>query len=93
MPGTFRAWDIKEAELFAAQSAQIEPNVQRMDEIMESVFWGLGQDPGQFSNVQDTRLWVVKTDPFPGAPRLRIWYTFDDRQVTLLSIEPIEDEQ
>jgi len=34
---------------------------------------------------------VIKTDPFPGAPRLRVYYTIDDvHYCTLQQIELLE---
>jgi hypothetical protein len=63
-----------------------------MDDILEAVTWALSTNPEQFFRVWDNRdLWLAKTDAFPDAPRMRIWFTFDDRSVTLLSIELIED--
>ena len=95
MDGTFNAWTIVEDPLFSAQRKAIDPDVQRMDDILEGVTWGLGQNPREGFPVPGHRLWVIKTDPFPGAPRLRVWYTIDDESQTvrLLSLERIEEAE
>ena len=84
--------ELLESALYVAQRDTISPDVQRMDELLEALTWGLGEDAEQFFRVLPNRnLWLAKTDPFPGAPSLRVWYTFDDNIVTLLSIEKIQE--
>ena len=94
MAGTFKSWTIVEDELFSAQKRTIEPDVRRIDEILDGITWGLGQNPLEGFPVPGHRLWVIKTDPFPHAPRVRVWYTIDDKgqTVRLLSIERIVEE-
>jgi len=85
--------DLIEDDLFVAQKAHIEIDVRRMDDILEAITWALSTNPRRFFRVIPGRnLWIAKTDPFPGAPRLRIWYTFDETRVTLLSIERVADD-
>jgi hypothetical protein len=80
-----------EEELFTAQRNMINPNVKRMDAIMEGLTWALSTNPSQFFQVfSNRRLWIAKTDAYPDAPALRIWYRFDDTTV-YLSIEVIEE--
>lgn len=85
-------WQIREESLYQAQCARIEPDVRRMDEILAGCMWGFAQNPYQGFPISGTRLWLLKTDAFPGAPRLRIWYRFDESIVYLLSIEAITDD-
>ena len=92
MAGTFKARDIKESELHSAQLRQIEQNAERTDESIQSIEWGLATNPEQFDKVPGRRLWAAKTDPFPNAPRLRVWFKFDDDTVELLSVERIADD-
>lgn len=94
MAGTFKGWNIVETPLFCHQRDGIEPDVKRMDAILEGVYWGLGQNPREGFPVSGRKLWVIKTNPFPSAPRLRIWYTIHDdtETVELLSIELIEND-
>lgn len=91
--GRFRAWELVESELYNAQRQTIEPNVKRFDEQMRGVTWALAKNPQIFQSVPGTRLNILKTDEFPGAPRLRIWFTFDETKVYLLSIELIEESE
>ncbi len=85
--------DISESELFTAQRNEIEPDVRRMDELLEGIYWGLGENPRQYFNFPGTQLWVAKTDPWPGAPRLRVWFKLGEKIIELLSIERIEEDQ
>ena len=39
---------------------------RRLDDVLEAIMWGLGENPGQFFNVTGV-LWLAKTDAFPGA--------------------------
>jgi hypothetical protein len=93
MSGTFRRWEIVETELFAAQRDKLEADVRRMDELLDSYMWGLAENPGQGFQIPDRNLWMLKTDPFPSAPAVRIWYTFDAEEVRLLSIEQIREDE
>ena len=88
--GRFKAWELVESELHIAQKQSIEPNAQRFDEQMIGVTWALAKNPRVSQRVPDTRLYVLKTDEFPEAPRLRIWFKFDEIKVDLLSIELIQ---
>jgi hypothetical protein len=78
-----------ESEDYARQKALIEPDVRRLDEVLGSTTFKLCQRPSDRRRlVRGTaRLYVIPTDPFPGAPALLIAYTFDEHEVTLLWIE------
>jgi hypothetical protein len=94
MAGQFKAWTIVEDPLFSAQKNAINPDARRMDEVLDGIMWGLGENPREGFPVPGHRLWVIKTDLFPGAPRVRVWYKIDDetQTVRLLSIERVEGE-
>jgi hypothetical protein len=87
----FRSYEIRESELFTYQRDAINQDVRRMDEILAGVMWALGRNPQQFSNILG-KLWLAKTDAYPDAPRLRIWFKLDSPLVELLSIERIEED-
>lgn len=93
MDGTSKGRTIRESDLFTAQRDKIEPDVRRMDEVLDGIYWGLGENPRQYRNVPGTKLWVAKTDPFPGAPRVRVWFRLGDEIIDLLSIECIEEDE
>lgn len=59
-----------------------------MDEILEGVTWALAHDPTMGMQILGHRLWAYPTYPWPGAPGLVLYYTFDDENVTLESIQP-----
>ncbi len=84
---------IFEDPLYEAQRDAINPDCQRMDTILSGLMWALHENAEQFFKVlPDRNLWIAKTDPFPNAPRLRVWFTLDAVNVTLLSMERIQTE-
>lgn len=82
----FASYHIVESELFIVQRNDISPDVRRIDDILTGIMWGLGQNPQQFFHILG-RLWLAKTDPFPDAPSLRVWFRLDGTEIELLSIE------
>lgn len=84
---------IFEEPLYETQRDQIDPDCRRMDTILNGLMWALHENAEQFFRVLPGRnLWIAKTDPFPDAPRLRVWFKLDDANVTLLSMERIQTE-
>lgn len=92
MNGEFKAREIRESKDFVDQKQLIQPNAKRLDEQLHSVTWALARNPEYGTQVQNTQLYGVKTDPFPDAPSLIIWYTFTDDKVELWWIELVEVE-
>ena len=90
MTGQFKARTIRESRGFAQQKKRIQPNARRLDDQLLSITWALARKPELFSKIGRTKLYCIKTDPWPDAPRLRLYYTFDDDLVNLLWIEIAE---
>jgi len=90
MTGQFKARTIRESHEFAQQKKRIQPNARRLDDQLLSITWALARKPELFSKIRRTKLYCVKTDSWPDAPRLRLYYTFDDDLVDLLWIEIAE---
>jgi len=90
MDGQFKARDIKESPTFVEQKAKIEPDCKRLDEQLRGVFWALARKPESFTRHGNTGLFGVKTDSWPEAPSVIIWYKFNENQVELLGIEIAE---
>ncbi len=64
---------------------------KRMDDILDALYWALHENAEQFFRVlSDRNLWLAKTDPFPGSPGLRVWFSLTPDQVELLSIERMD---
>lgn len=80
---------IVESEDYAHEKAKVEPDVKRLDEILRGTQFKLCQHPDNPKRlVKGTkRLYVIPTDPFPGAPALLVAYTFSETEVNLLWIE------
>lgn len=84
--------NIVEDSLFATQKRKLKHSARRLDSILDGITWALARKPEQFPRVPDTeKLYLAKTDPFPGAPRMYVWYTFDEKNVYLLSIEEAQE--
>jgi hypothetical protein len=85
--GQFKARDIRESSEFVQQKERIQSDARRSDEQLFAVTWALSRKPESFPKVGKSNLHCMKTDPWPDAPRLRVYYTFDDDLVNLLWIE------
>jgi hypothetical protein len=87
MGGTFKARQIVEEEQFAQEKKNLRHSAARLDEILFGITWVMARRPDSFPQVPGLKLYVARTDSFPGAPPLHVWFTFDDTNVHLLSIE------
>jgi hypothetical protein len=66
---------------------------ERMDEIVRGVTWALCRNPEIYDVVKGYRdIRLLKTDAYPGAPALRIWFRIDEngQHVHLEYIEAVE---
>lgn len=93
MAGVFSARSLRETPLFQEQLRLIQPDAQRLDAQLRGLTWGLANDPDYWPSIGNSKLHRALTDPWPGAPRLRIWYMFDDEYVELLAIEVLEEDE
>jgi hypothetical protein len=84
---------VVESDLFAAKRDMLNPDVKRLDEILEGITFNLARSPEQgFPVSPDRRVWFMKTvDWVRDLPQVRIWYRFDDATVELLTIEKVDD--
>jgi len=58
---------------------------------LRGVEWAVATNPEAHPKIPGTLLRLVKTDPFPGAPPLRVHFTIDDENTcTLQYVELIE---
>lgn len=86
-----RRREVIRSPLFVSQAQQIQPDAPRFEDQIRSVESALAHAAEVFAPIPGTRFRMVKTDPFPGAPRLRVFYSIDDPyRVTLHSIELME---
>lgn len=70
-------------ERFVSEMAKIEPNVRRADEFIEGAETILSRDPEAGCPVDGSNVWIVCGHTVDAA----IFYTFDENNVYLLSIE------
>lgn len=87
---------IREDHLFTASRVVVQSNARRFDEQVEGAIWVIARDAEKCARIPHTSdLRIIKTDPYPDAPALRIYFTIDDADhCTLRYVErvPVEDE-
>ena len=70
------------------QAQQIQPDVRRFDEVLESVEWSVASAPESWHLVEGpegTAVRLAVTTAFPGGtPALWIYFTIDDEQYCTL---------
>lgn len=67
-------------------------DIPRMDELMEGVGQVLSRQPDIGTQIS-ANLWGIATRPWPGAPEVVIYYSFDDDKVYLQAVgEPDREE-
>jgi hypothetical protein len=76
---------------FTSARDAISQDVRRMDQVMEGIGLRLSLHPDSGYETLGPGVWVTFTRPWPGAPRMAIYYTFDTQFVRLLDIELIDE--
>ncbi len=69
---------VRRSPLFEELYRQLSPNLPRLDEQLRAAEWKIAVAPEACPLMEGTRLRLVKTDPFPNAPQLRVFFTVDD---------------
>lgn len=73
---------------FRRELLAIEPDPKAADELLEGVIWVLSRDPRQgqhFGGHYSLTWYFIITRP--GKSQLVLYYTFDDKEVLLVSIQ------
>ncbi len=83
---------VRQENKFDEQVTNLGITCERIDDVLSGVFFALARQPEAFSRVPGTELWIIKTSVHPGAPSLRIVYTFNEMEVHLLMVEFCEDD-
>jgi len=83
---------IREEPKYKEQLEALALSYERLDEILTGVYFTLARHPKIGIQIPSTTLFLIKTDIYPDAPALRIFYTFNDAEVHLLAIEFAGDE-
>ena len=76
---------VREEPKFQEQLEALAVDFQRLDEVMRGVHISLCLKPETFEKIGP--LSVLKTDMYPGAPALRIFFTYTATEVHLLFVE------
>lgn len=89
----FHARTVVRHERFEEQAQRLIADVDRMDSILEAVEWAVSINPEWYVQIPSTTLRFLVTDPWPGVPKFRIYFSIiDDDTCELRWIERAEDE-
>jgi hypothetical protein len=82
-----------ESANYAQCCAKIQPNAVRLDEALRYPLYQISDRPEAFPLIPGTLLRRVRTNDFPGAPALLLFFTIDgEDSCTLQSLEPLPVE-
>lgn len=80
-PFNFRT--LREGPLWNECLARLKTNAKRLDGQILGITWQISHDAESQYHIRES-LYIAKTDPWPGAPSLRIFFTIDDADVCTL---------
>jgi hypothetical protein len=83
---------IREEPKFSEQVKALALDHKRLDEVLTGAYFALANGPENFPVVPGTSLSVLKTDVYPNAPALRIFFTYNIDEVHLITIEFTHEE-
>jgi hypothetical protein len=63
---------------FEEQAKLLESNVEKLDAIIRSVEWKIASHAEKCPKMVGTILRIAFTDPFPGAPPMRVLFSIED---------------
>jgi hypothetical protein len=95
MASPHKARTIRYSKVFDSQWEAIirTPGSERCDDLLNGVEWGISVNPTAHKLIPGTMIRIVKTEPFPGAPALRIYFAIDkdDHHCTIYEVHRIEE--
>lgn len=83
------------SQRFERDCLEVNPNVRRVDEILEGVEWAIAQRADNWPLVNGTGFRAIKTACFPDAPTLLVLFTIEgpcDCVLQRLLVAPDESE-
>lgn len=83
---------LAETEEYRRCCEQVEPNAPRLDDVLRYPLKAIAEHPESFPAIPGTNIRRVKTNGFPDAPPLIIFFRVveDDSKCELLWMEPAE---
>lgn len=79
---------VRESFEYASQRKELQLDVRRLDDVQESIIWGVSRSAEKFDLQHGTDLRVISTDEFPGIPALRVFFRIADQDyVDLIHLE------
>ena len=84
---------ILESDDYSEQCKTFGVTIKRLDEVLQIATWAISRDAEAHELVEGTPLRVRFIEPYPGVPRLRIFFRIvDDNNVEMMGIERIEED-
>jgi hypothetical protein len=84
---------IREEHKYREQLDALAISHKRLDEVMIGVSFTMARNPEEFTKVPGTNLSIARTDAYPDAPALRIFFTYNPYEVHLLFVEFAEEPE
>jgi hypothetical protein len=81
---------IREEPAFRDQLQKLGVSPQRMDELLEGMSLTVATHPEIFQQVPGKELRRFRVIPFPGMPRMNVWFRYDEQYVDLVEIDVLE---
>ena len=75
-----------ESVQFIKERKKLNPDIQRMDEILDGVTWVLAVRPELGKRTNNPLIWAIATVPWTTASFV-IYYSFDENEVVLKAIK------
>jgi hypothetical protein len=88
-PGQLRT--VREEPKFREQLDALATDHRRLDDVLAALYFALARRPEMFPAISGTSLSLAKTEFYPDAPALRIFFTYTDTEVHLLAVEFAEE--
>lgn len=77
--------EVIESPRYTKERNLLQPDVARMDEILDGVVWVLSEDPTVGRKTPNPAIWAMPTIAWNTVP-LVVYYSFNENQVVLESI-------
>lgn len=81
---------IREEPTFRERLEKLGVSPKRMDELLEGILLTVASHPEIFDRVPGKDLWRFRVIPFPGMPRMNVWFRYDDQYVDFIEVDVLE---
>ena len=82
---------IREEPQFRDRLRELGVSAARMDELIEGIVLTVATHPEIFQEIPGKSLRRFQVFPFPGMPRMNIWFTYDHQYIDFVEIDVLDD--